>query len=492
MAEWVINPAGFADFATEALALASGSVANGDDLLFSSGDHACVGTSHTKSNLTYRPLVDGQVWALKRVTGTGAVLTTYTGFDLDGGTGGVTVSGGTTYGITGNGSSRTMTLRRVTVTGNDVGVYRIATGSTIAQCKFHGNTVEGVKVVTGQAIAVTASAFYDNGGDGLQAVSAGNTADRCDFYANNTAGGVAQCNLGTAGVATECIAEDGAAIGIKAATAVRCSSTGNGTDYSVATNTSPIAGPAGWADAATGDFSITIASPAYHAGQPSAIVSDIAGVAYHVTTPSIGSREVPDSTSPVVEITSTPGYTNASYTLAGTFSDTSGVVRLEYDIDGGDPVDISPIASPFSVPLTLAAGAHTITVEAEDEYGNTGSDDVEVFVDTDSPAVAITSGTEATQAAYELAGTATDSTPITALVYRLNGGPAVALELSGGVFAADLTLREGRNTIIVTATDSLGKTGFAVAAVTVTLREAWLPNRDRLMSRLPRGLRSAP
>ena len=292
MADWTIDPAGGGDFTTEALMLAG--VANGDTIYFAAGDHVCAGTSHTKSNLTYRPLVDGQVWALKRTSGTGPVLSTYIGFDLDGGSGFVTVSGGTTYGITGNGSSRTMTLRRVTVTGNDVGVYRIATGSTIDQCKFHDNTVEGVKVVTGQAIAVTASAFYDNGGDGLQAVSAGNTADRCDFYANNTAGGVAQCNLGTAGVATECIAEDGAAIGIKAATAVRCSATDNGTDYDVSTNTDPVTGPVEWTDAAAGVFTIGPTSAAYHAGEPSAVVTDLAGVAYHAETPSIGALEGPD------------------------------------------------------------------------------------------------------------------------------------------------------------------------------------------------------
>ena len=91
MADWTIDPAGGGDFTTLALALSS--VANGDTLYFVAGDHVCVGTAHTKTGLLYRPLVDGQVWALKRVSGTGAVLTNYIDADVDGGTGGVTVSG---------------------------------------------------------------------------------------------------------------------------------------------------------------------------------------------------------------------------------------------------------------------------------------------------------------------------------------------------------------------------------------------------------------
>jgi phage gp46-like protein len=287
--------------------------------------------AHTKTGLIYRPLVDGQTWALKRVTGTGAVLTTYTGFDLDGGTGGVTVSGGTTYGITGNGSSRTMTLRRVTVTGNDVGVYRIATGSTIAQCRVHDNTGIGVQVVTGQAIAVTASEFYGNGSDGLQAVSAGNTADRCAFYDNNASAGTAQCNMGTAGVATECIAEGGALIGIKAATAVRCSATDNGTDYDVATNTDPITGPVDWVDAAGGNFGITAASPAYHAGEPSAVLLDVVGVPYDATAPSIGSREF-------VEVPAALGPFEPFASSLWERLDVLDLVRIAIGTDGSDDV----------------------------------------------------------------------------------------------------------------------------------------------------------
>ena len=491
MTDHVIDPAGGGDFTTEALALASGSVVAGDRLLFAAGDHVCVGTSHTKANLTYAPLVDGQTWSLKRVSGTGPVLLVYTGFTLDGGSGFVTVTGATTNGIEGNASARTMTVSNAIITGNAVGVYRPATGSTFTNCLIGNNTGIGLSVVSGQVVTANVCAFYGNGNDGFS--GAGCIANRCAFYANNGSAGVAQCNLSTTGTATECIAESGTLLGIRANTAVRCSSTNNATgNYSVTTNTDPITGPVGWLDAAGGDFRITSGSPAFHAGQVSAIVTDLAGESYDASTPSIGPYEVPDTTAPVVAITSDAGNTLPAYTLTGTYADASTIARLEYDIDGDTPVGISPIASPFSVPLTLTAGAHTITVEAEDEYGNAGSDSVEVFVDPDAPVVVITSGTTATAAAYTLTGTVTDATTITALVYRLNGGPVTAMDLTDGAFTASLTLREGRNTILVTATDSVGLSGFAVTAVTLTLREAWLPNGARLMSRLTRGLRSAP
>ena len=289
MAEYVIDPLGGGDYLTHAAAVAA--VANGSTLKFTAGAHAVVGTSHTKTGLVYRPVTDGQVWSLVRSTGSGPAVLFYTGADIDGGSGGVTISGGTN-GLEGNGSSRTIALRRARVTGNTaVGVYRPATGSTFHQCSFDNNGTMGLHVISSQVVAVTSSVFWLNQNDGMN--GAGCSVARSAFYCNNAGGvGTAQINLGTTGTATECIAEAGGLIGIRGTAAVRCSSSGNaGADYAVTTETGSITGPVGWSDAVHGDFAITSTSPAWHAGQPSAITTDLVGVTYDATAPSIGPRE---------------------------------------------------------------------------------------------------------------------------------------------------------------------------------------------------------
>jgi hypothetical protein len=361
MATWTINPAGGADFTTLALALASGSTGSGDRFEFAAGDHACVGTSHTKSNLTYAPLVDGQTWALKRVTGTGPVILAYTGFVLDGGSGFVTVTGGTDYGIAGNGTSRTMTLNNVILTGNAIGAYRLATGSTLNRCIVDNNTGKGVSVVSGQTATANACAFWANGDDGF--TGAGCAVNRSAFYGNNSGTiGVAQCNLSTTGTATECIAEGGALLGIKANVAVRCSSTNNATgNYSVTTNTTPLTGPVSWTNPVAGDFTISETSPAWHAGQPSAVTVDLAGATYDATAPSIGPFEfipaliegVPP-TGPVVE----------AWLWAG--SDATSTIEISED-----GVTFYPFAISASLPLREAMAAWETAINASGDL--TGS-----------------------------------------------------------------------------------------------------------------------
>lgn len=289
MAIYGINPAGGWDFLDHAAALAA--IGNGSEMHFSEGEHLVVGTSHTKTGLIYRPAVDGQIWSFRRTSGSGPALLFYTGCDIDGGLGGLTISGGTN-GLEGNGTSRTIALRRTRLTDNTaIGLYRPATGSTVKECEFDNLGTLGISVISSQVIAVTASKFWAIQNDGIN--GPGCSVDRSSFSGNNAGGvGTAQCNLGTTGTATECIAEGGGLIGIRASASVRGASSGNaGADYAVTTNTSPITGPVGFTNAAAGDLTIGPDSPAYHAGQPSAVLTDFSGQLYDGATPSIGAHE---------------------------------------------------------------------------------------------------------------------------------------------------------------------------------------------------------
>lgn len=462
MATYGVNQAGGWDFTTLAAALAA--VANGSQLEFAPGVHAVVGTSHTKTGLIYRPYTDGQVWSLVRSTGSGPAVLFYTGADIDGGSGRLTISGGTN-GLEGNGTSRLITLRRTRVTGNTgIGLYRPATGSTIVQCEFDNNGTLGVSVISSQVVAVTASKFWANQNDGFN--GAGCAVSRSSFHGNNAGGvGTAQCNLGTTGAAVEVFAEGGGLIGIRGTSATRCSASGNaGADYDVATNTSPITGPVGFINAAVGNLGILKTSPAFHLGVPSAVVTDFAGNAYDPTNPTPGALEVEDPDPPVVEITSPAGAVVEAYTLTGTYTDASDVTGLTYQIDSEDPVDITPIASPFSVPLTLTPGEHTITVTAVDEFDNEGTDSVEVDVDSDNPVVTITSPAGSTVPEYTLTGTVTDASEVTSLEYRVDGGAWVAMT-PGAAFAADFILPVGLTLFEVRATDIWGNTATAELTV---------------------------
>lgn len=121
----------------------------------------------------------------------------------------------------------------------------------------------------------------------------------------------------------------------------------------------------------------------------------------------------------------------------------------------------------------LADGTHTVTVSASDNDGNSSSTASRSFtVDTVAPVLNVTTpsaGLITNQTAGNVTGTTSDATssPVT-LKITVNGSNVGAVTVgSDGSFSKAVTYSEGANTIVITATDSAGKTTSVTRSITV-------------------------
>ena len=135
------------------------------------------------------------------------------------------------------------------------------------------------------------------------------------------------------------------------------------------------------------------------------------------------------------------------------------------------------ITNGYSVTYTpasaLADGSHTVTVDCKDHDGNSATQKSTTYkVDTVPPTLNITSPTEGyitNKAALTVAGTTNDATssPVTVKI-KLNGADQGGVTVgSGGAFTKSITLAEGANTIVITATDAAGKVSTVTRNVTL-------------------------
>ena len=126
------------------------------------------------------------------------------------------------------------------------------------------------------------------------------------------------------------------------------------------------------------------------------------------------------------------------------------------------------------VPTTaLTDGSHTITVNASDYDGNAATSKSVTFkVDTTPPTLSVSSpaaGLITNTAALTVSGTTNDATssPVTVKI-TLNGTDQGTVTVaSSGAFSKAVTLKEGNNTIVVTATDAVGKASTITRTVTL-------------------------
>lgn len=126
----------------------------------------------------------------------------------------------------------------------------------------------------------------------------------------------------------------------------------------------------------------------------------------------------------------------------------------------------------YTRPTALTDGSHTVTLNVQDNDGNTAvAASVTYTIDTVPPILNITSpmdGLITATAAQMVAGTTNDATSSAVTVtITLNGVDQGAVSIGGGAFSKAVTLAEGENTIVVTSTDLAGKS--TTATITATL-----------------------
>lgn len=151
------------------------------------------------------------------------------------------------------------------------------------------------------------------------------------------------------------------------------------------------------------------------------------------------------------------------------------ISTLAIKVDGGATitntspgVSVTTVTGGYNVTYTpqtaLSDGHHTVEVNVQDNDGNAANAVSRSFtVDTVPPVLNINSPADQTSyvnnAAFTVEGSTNDvtSSPVTVVV-KLNTGSAQAVTINAdGSFSKALTLVEGTNTIVVTATDKAGK-----------------------------------
>ena len=153
----------------------------------------------------------------------------------------------------------------------------------------------------------------------------------------------------------------------------------------------------------------------------------------------------------------------------------SGVAisTLKIIVDGttytntSDVVNVTSITNGYSVictPTALKDGSHSVSIQVSDNDGNNAtSSTINFITDTVAPILSVTNpsanNTYVSNSALTVVGTTSDSTSgIPTIKITLNGVDQGNVTVSNGAFSKAITLVNGSNTIVVTATDKAGKT----------------------------------
>lgn len=150
-----------------------------------------------------------------------------------------------------------------------------------------------------------------------------------------------------------------------------------------------------------------------------------------------------------------------------------GMIDAEATATYKDNFTSDQIASAeVEVPVTLDEGEHTLYLIIKDYDGNKNMVYTTFVVDTVPPVLNVTSptnGLKTNVATVNVSGTTNDvtSSPVT-LTVKLNGGSAQSVTVNAdGSFSKSITLAEGSNTIVITATDAAGKITTVTRTVTL-------------------------
>jgi len=179
-----------------------------------------------------------------------------------------------------------------------------------------------------------------------------------------------------------------------------------------------------------------------------------------------------DNQAPTVAI-ATPAsgtaFTVNTVTVTGTATDNMLIAKIEVQLGTGAWVTATGTTAWTLANLTLTQGSNTITVRATDTAGNSNTTQTTVTVDSQAPAVSIgspTEGAKLTKDKVKLSGTASDNVRLVSIEVTVNG---VAVTVTGlNIWYVNITLKEGKNNITVSATDSAGLKTSQTISVTYT------------------------
>ena len=188
-----------------------------------------------------------------------------------------------------------------------------------------------------------------------------------------------------------------------------------------------------------------------------------------ITSPSNGAR-ITNNKQPVL-------FTATDETNGSGVDLSSLVVKLDDVPVPSEQISNSAITNGYSFTYTpaeaLSDGSHTVTVDISDHDGNTADQKTTTFiVDTVAPTLNVTAPTEGyitNTAELTVVGTTNDATssPVTGKIALNSADQGAVTVNTGGAFSKQITLAEGANVIVITATDAAGKSTSITRNVTL-------------------------
>ena len=188
-----------------------------------------------------------------------------------------------------------------------------------------------------------------------------------------------------------------------------------------------------------------------------------------ITSPSNGAR-ITNNKQPVL-------FTATDETNGSGVDLSSLVVKLDDVPVPSEQISNSAITNGYSFTYTpaeaLSDGSHTVTVDISDHDGNTADQKTTTFiVDTVAPTLNVTAPTEGyitNTAELTVVGTTNDvtSSPVTVKITLNSVDQGAVTVNTGGAFSKQITLAEGKNVIVITATDAAGKSTSVTRNVTL-------------------------
>ncbi len=188
---------------------------------------------------------------------------------------------------------------------------------------------------------------------------------------------------------------------------------------------------------------------------------------------------LPDTTKPIISITSNKKFTTASITVKGTASDNIGLSKVEVKVGSSGTWKTATGTKSWSQSVTLELGSNTIYARATDISGNPSETTVVVtYAETIKPIISITSPTSKqkfTTASVTISGTASDNVGLSKVEVKVGSSGAWQTATGTKSWSRSVTLASGSNTIYARATDTSGNTKETTVAVTYNVPDTTKP-----------------